>query len=76
VTFWYGSGSSESGRPKNIRNLRARIRIRNTGTFTSIFITKSHEEVTKTVEIKVFLKDPDPYLLLTDPDADPGGAKT
>ncbi len=50
-------------------------------TFTSFFRDKKSKKSQKTVGIKVFLtifawwkKDPDPYLLLTDPD--PGGPKT
>jgi hypothetical protein len=46
------------------------------GTFTSFFIGKESKRSNKAVEIKVFLKDPDPYLRLTDPDPDPGGPKT
>jgi hypothetical protein len=71
-----------SRRPKNIRILQIRIRmgIRNTSTFTSFFKHKkswSH----KTEEIKDFLNIfawwwKDPHLWLTDPDADPGGPKT
>jgi hypothetical protein len=34
---------------------RIRLWSRNTGTFTSFFKDKSHKEVKKTVEIKVFL---------------------
>ncbi len=85
VTFWYRSESSDPyicpthpdvdpGRPKN---LRIRMRIRNT--------VKKSQRSHKTVEVKVFLtifawwwKDPEPvsYLWLMDPDADPGGPKT
>ncbi len=36
-----------SGRPKNIWKVRNRMRIRNTGIFTSFFKDKSHKEVTK-----------------------------
>ncbi len=74
-----GSGCG-SGRPKNIRFLRIRIRmrIRNTGKMSK----KSQK-----VEIKGFLTtfawwrkdpdpEPDPYLWITDPHADPGGSKT
>ncbi len=65
-----GSGCG-SGRPKNIR-----MWIRNTD--------KKSQRSHKTVKIKVFLTifawwwkdpEPDPYLLLTDPDADPGGPR-
>ncbi len=51
------------------------------GTFTSFFKDQKLQRSRKRVEINVFLtnfawwwKDPDPYLLLTDPD--PGGSKT
>ncbi len=49
-----GSGC-RSGRPKNIRILRIRMRIRNTGTFTSFFKDKKWKKLQKIVEIKVFL---------------------
>jgi hypothetical protein len=70
VTFWCGSG-----------------RIKNIGVDSEhwyIYIIlqkiKSHKEVTKQYQIKVFLTifawwkdpDPDPYLWLTDPNTNPG----
>ncbi len=62
-----GSGCV-SGRPKN---KRIRMRIRNTGRFTSSSQINSHKNTYKTVEIKAFLTifawwwkdpEPDPYL--------------
>ncbi len=40
--------------------------------FSKIKLKRCH----KAVEIKVFLKDPEPYLWLIDPDPDPGGPET
>jgi hypothetical protein len=57
---WGSVTSSEGfecgcGRPKNIRILRIRMRIRNTGAFTSFFKDKKSKRSYKIVEIKVFL---------------------
>jgi hypothetical protein len=41
-----------------------------------VYVREFHGPSCNSVEIKVFLKDPDPYLRLTDPDPDPGGPKT
>jgi hypothetical protein len=40
---------------QNIRILRIRMRIRNTGTFTSFFKDQKSKRTYKTVEIKVFV---------------------
>ncbi len=75
---------------KYLRTLRIWIpmRIQNTGILTSFFKDKKSKRSHKTVETKVFLTifdwwwkdlkpdaEPDPYLWLTDPDADPGDQK-
>ncbi len=85
--LWLMGSGSESGRPEQIRILRLgnRMRIRNTGTFTSFFKDKSHKEVknNRNQGFSCFFAwwwmdpdpDPDPYLWLTDPNADPGGPK-
>ncbi len=53
------------------------------GTFTSFFKDKKSQRSHKTVGINFFLtifawwkKDPDPYIWIMDPDADPRGPKT
>ncbi len=60
-----------------------KTKIRNTGTFAPFVTNKKYYRSYKTIENKVFLtifawwwKDLDPYLWLTDSDADPGGPKT
>ncbi len=76
--------------PTESQNIQ--IQIRNTGTFTSFFKDKKSEKSQNsttygTVEIKVFVflsifawfwKDlePEQYLCLMDPDANPAGQKT
>ncbi len=98
LTFWYGSGSSDpyiwltypesgcgcgSGGPKNVRILR--IRVRNTGTFTSFFKDKKVIKKSQNIRNKGFSYyfclmmegsgAGSGSVILSNPDADPQAQK-
>jgi hypothetical protein len=74
VTFWCGSGSGSWSFVSDLQDDNVFLRITFEATLASFF--KDKNVFLTILNIEGSWPDPNPYLVLMDPDPDPGGPKT